>query len=136
MVWWKFFFLHSNVTMEKRYTWHDPDSNPDRSRGKPTLYQLRHGARNWNLNLCTFIYFWRLIASRNVDKRPGWNHETAIGWRSKIGRSRKTWKSSPIARYIPLLANKIIIILPWFFTMYVIVFFYDTKMSWIWLIIY
>ena len=30
------------------------------------------------LNLCTFIYFWGLIASRNVDKCPGWNHETAI----------------------------------------------------------
>ena len=28
--------------LEKRYTWHDPDSNPDRSRGKPALYQLRH----------------------------------------------------------------------------------------------
>ena len=72
--------------LEKRYTWHDPDSNPDRSRGKPTLYQLRHGARNWNLNLCTFIYFWRLIASRNVRQCPGWNHETAIGWRSKMMR--------------------------------------------------
>ena len=35
------------------------------------------------LNLCTFIYIWGLIASRNVDKCPGWNHETAIGWRSK-----------------------------------------------------
>ena len=24
-----------------------------------------------------------LTPKRNVDKRPGWNHETAIGWRSK-----------------------------------------------------
>ena len=31
----------------------------------------------------TILFFWRLIASRNVNKRPGWNHETAIGWRSK-----------------------------------------------------
>ena len=36
------------------------------------------------LNLCTFIYIWGLIASRNVEQCPGWNHETAIGWRSKI----------------------------------------------------
>ena len=72
---------------------HDPDSNPDRSRGKPTLYQLRHGARNWNLNLCSFIYFWTLIASRNVRQCPGWNHETAIGWRSKkrFTKSRDFW---------------------------------------------
>ena len=56
-----------NRFKEKR---HDPDSNPDRSRGKP-------------FKPFYFFYFWRLIASRNVNKRPGWNHETAIGWRSK-----------------------------------------------------
>ena len=28
---------------------------------------------------CTFIYFWTLIASRNVRYCPGWNHETAGG---------------------------------------------------------
>ena len=31
------------------------------------------------LNLCTFIYIWGLIASRNVRQCPGWNHETAGG---------------------------------------------------------
>ena len=25
----------------------------------------------------------RLMLSQNVTKRPGWNHEIAIGWRSK-----------------------------------------------------
>ena len=26
----------------------------------------------------------RLMLSQKVTKRPGWNHEIAIGWRSKI----------------------------------------------------
>ena len=34
------------------------------------------------VNLCTYNYFWTLIASRNVRQCPGWNHEIAIGWRS------------------------------------------------------
>ena len=28
----------------------------------------------------------RLMLSQKVTKRPGWNHEIAIGWRSKIQR--------------------------------------------------